>query len=99
MPIGPASVKETAKALFAAFSEMCASAEDTVVEGDRVVERHSIAAVHTGAFNGVPATGRRVCWTENNICRIKDGKIAETWTETSLHDLMAQITSKEAVAA
>jgi predicted ester cyclase/uncharacterized protein YndB with AHSA1/START domain len=99
MPIGPAGPKEVGKALFAAFSEMCVTAEDTIVEGDRVVERHAVSAVHSGKFNGVPATNRKVCWTENNIYRIKDGKIAETWTETSLHDLMAQITSKQAMAA
>ncbi|MEK6698272.1 MAG: hypothetical protein AABZ10_04420 [Nitrospirota bacterium] len=39
------------------------------------------------------------CSPENNIYLIKDGKIAETWTETSLHDLMAQSTSKQAMAA
>lgn len=99
MPIGPAGPKEVAKALFAAFSEMCVTAEDTIVEGDRVVERHVVSAVHSGMFNGVPATNRKVCWTENNIYRIKDGRIAETWTETSLHDLMAQVTAKETMAA
>lgn len=99
MPVGPTGPKEAGKAFFAAFSEMHVTAEDTIVEGDRVVERHCASAVHTGEFNGVPATGRKVCWTEHNIYRIKDGKIAETWTETSLHDLMAQITSKQSMAA
>jgi predicted ester cyclase len=99
VPVETAGPKEVGKALFAAFSEMHVTAEDTIVEGDRVVERHCISAVHTGEFNGVPATGRKVCWTEHNIYRIKDGKIAETWTETSLHDLMAQITAKQTMAA
>ena len=99
IPPGPAGQKMVGKAIFSAFSDVQVSVEDTIVEGDRVVERHRARAVHTGEFNGVPATGRKVYWTENHIYRIKDGKIAEAWSEVSFHDLMAQITSKEAVAA
>ena len=99
LPVGPAGPKEAAKALFAAFSSICVAVEDTIVEGDRVVERHAVRAVHTGEFMGVPATGKQVCWMENNIYRIKDGKIAETWTETSLHDLITQLAAKESKAA
>jgi predicted ester cyclase len=99
MPPGPAGQKEVGKAIFAAFSDVKVVVEDTIVEGDRVVERHRARAVHTGEFNGIPATNRKVYWTENHIYRIQDGKIAETWSEMSLHDLMAQITSKQAMAA
>ena len=58
---------------------------------DRVVERHTARAVHKGEFQGIPATGKKVFWTENHIYRIVDGKIAETWSEPSFHDLLAQI--------
>lgn len=99
LPPGPASWKALGKAFFMAFSEVQVFVEDTLVEGDRVAERHRTLAVHTGEFNGVPATGRKVYLTENHIYRIKEGKIAEEWSEVSLHDLMAQITSRRAVAA
>ncbi len=99
LPLGPESWKVLGKAFFIAFSEVQVTVEDTIVEGDRVVERHRTRAVHTGEFNGVPATGRKVYLTENHIYRIKDGQIAEEWSEVSLHELMAQITSKQAMAA
>lgn len=99
VPVGPTGPKEVAHTLFAAFSDLHVDVEDTIVEGDRVVQRHCISAVHTGEFRGVPATGRKVCWTENNIYRIREGKIAETWTETNLHDLMTQLTIKQSKAA
>ncbi len=99
MPPGPEGQKAAGRAIFAAFSGVRVTVEDTIVEGDRVVERHRAHAVHTGEFNGVPATGRKVHWTENHIYRIKDGKIAEAWSEVSFHDLMAQITAKKALAA
>ena len=71
---------------------------DTIVEDDRVVECHTARATHVGEFNGVPATGRRVFWTENHIYRLENGKIAEAWSEVSFHDLMAQL-KPQAVAA
>jgi len=99
LPPGPSSQKTGGKAIFAAFSEVHVTANDTIVEGDRVVERHTARAVHTGEFEGVPATGKKVSWTENHIYRLKDGRIAEAWSEVSFHDLMAQITSPTRVAA
>lgn len=93
LPPGPEGQKAIGKAVFDAFSEVHVSVEDTIVEGDRVVERHIARAVHTGEFNGVAATGKKVFWTENHIYRVEDGKIAEAWSEVSFHDLMKQISS------
>jgi len=93
LPPGPASQKAVGKTIFNAFSQVHVTANDTIVEGNRVVERHTAHAVHTGEFQGVPATGKKVHWTENHIYRLKDGRIAETWSEISFHDLMAQITT------
>jgi uncharacterized protein YndB with AHSA1/START domain/ketosteroid isomerase-like protein len=99
LPPGPASQKAVGKAIFNAFSEVHVTANDTIVEGDRVVERHTARAVHTGVFAGVLATGKKVSWTENHIYRLQDGRIAEAWSEVSFHDLMAQITSPTRLAA
>jgi len=83
--------KNVGRAIFAAFGDVHVEVNDTIVEGDRVVERHTARAVHKGEFQGIPATGKKVFWTENHIYRIVDGKIAETWSEPSFHDLLAQI--------
>lgn len=92
LPPGPESQKQIGKSVFAAFSGVQVTINDTIVEGDRVVERHTARARHTGTFNGIPATGRDVFWTENHIYRLRNGKIAEAWSELSFHDLIAQIT-------
>jgi uncharacterized protein YndB with AHSA1/START domain/ketosteroid isomerase-like protein len=99
LPPGPASQKAVGKTIFNAFSGVHVTVNDTIVEGDRVVERHTARATHVGEFNGVPATGRKVFWTENHIYRLENGKIAETWSEVSFHDLMAQITRPQAAGA
>ena len=93
LPPGPEGQKTIGKMVFDAFSEVHVSVDDTIVEGDRVVERHTARAVHTGEFNGIAATGKKVYWTENHIYRLQDGKIAEAWSEVSFHDLMKQLSS------
>jgi predicted ester cyclase len=99
LPVGPAGPKAVARTFLSAFSEMKITAEDAIVEGDRVAERLCLRAVHSGEFNGIPATGRTVSRTMNQIFRIEDGKIAEAWPEMGSAELMAQITAPEAQAA
>lgn len=97
LPPGPATQKAVGKSIFTSFSDVHVTVNDTIVEGDRVVERHTAHATHVGEFNGIPATGRKVFWTENHIYRLENGKIAEAWSELSFHDLMAQIGKPKAV--
>ena len=99
VPPGRAGQKSVGKAIFGAFSNIHVEVNDTIVEGDRVVERHTATAVHKGDFMGIPASGKKVHWTENHIYRIKDGKIAEAWSEVSFHDLVAQISGSKSPAA
>jgi predicted ester cyclase len=91
LPAGRESQKSIGRAIFAAFGNVHVEVNDTVVEGDRVVERHTATAVHK-EFHGIPA-GKKVHWTENHIYRIENGMIAETWSEPSFHDLIKQISS------
>jgi predicted ester cyclase/uncharacterized protein YndB with AHSA1/START domain len=97
LPAGREGQKTIGRSIFAAFGDVHVEVTDTIVEGDRVVERHTATAVHKGEFMGVPATGKKVSWTENHIYRIEQGKIAETWSEASFFDLMAQINGTKAV--
>src|SRR5262249_44966405 len=48
-------------------------------------------AKHTGAFQGIPATGREVTVSNNEIDRIVDGKIVEQWVGLDMLSLMQQL--------
>jgi predicted ester cyclase/uncharacterized protein YndB with AHSA1/START domain len=85
---GREAQKSVGRAIFEAFGEVHVEIIDTIVEGDRVVERHKATAVSKGPFMGFAATGKPVFWTENHIYRLRDGLIAETWSEVSFHDLV-----------
>lgn len=53
---------------------------ELIGEGDLVLIRYHMTAVHTGKFVGVPATGRTVEWDEVATARFgPDGKIIELW--------------------
>lgn len=75
IPAGRDGQKSIGRTIFAAFGDV--HVNDTIVEGDWVVERHTAHAVHQGEFMGVPATGKKVFWTENHIYRLRNGMIAD----------------------
>jgi hypothetical protein len=58
LPPGPQSQKNVGRTIFDAFSDVHVIVNDTIVEGDRVVERHTARARHTGTFNGVRRQAR-----------------------------------------
>jgi len=76
---------------FAAFSNIEAVVEDQVAEGDEVVSRVTLHCTHSGEYQGVPATGKRVAITYVDIVRIRAGKIVEEWVEFDMMSILRQI--------
>jgi steroid delta-isomerase-like uncharacterized protein len=62
-----------------------------VIEGDRVVSRYTWSGTHQGEIFGVPATGKRVSWTQTTTFRISDGQIREAWSNWDQWGLMQQL--------
>lgn len=95
MPDPAASSREALKALggaiVQAFPDVKATPEEVLAIGDKVVERTVVTATHQGEFNGVPATGRPVRWTEQHIYKLLDGKVVEQWSEINMLAILAQI--------
>jgi len=68
----------------AAFSNFSYIIEDQAAEGDKVISRCTISAIHDrGEVLGFTPTGRKIETTYISIHRIKGGKIAEEWSEGS----------------
>ncbi len=91
LPAGRDGIKALGQVIVAGFPDVHASVEDLVADGDKVIERTQTSATHTGEFNGIPATGKKVGWTEIHIYRLVDGKIAEQWSEIDLLGLLVQL--------
>jgi predicted ester cyclase len=93
-PVGPDGQKANGRAIFAGVPDVHVTIELIAAEGDFVAERHTARGTHLGEFMGVPATGRKIYWTENHFYRVEDGLIQEMWSEWSYQILMDQLTKK-----
>jgi steroid delta-isomerase-like uncharacterized protein len=74
-----------------AFPDVHVSIEDMLTEGDRVMFRDTTTATHQGEFQGIPASGKRLAWTEMHFFRIRDGQIAEHWANFDQLGILVQM--------
>ncbi len=78
---------------FAGFSDMDIQILQQVADTTKVVTHMVTRLRHTGAFNGIPATGKTVTLVSIRIDRIEGSKIAEHWSVGDLAGLMRQLQS------
>lgn len=76
---------------YEAFPDGKHSFHETHEIGDRVCARGSFAGTHSGAFMGMPPTGRKISVTFLNLDRFVDGKLAEHRAEVDMMGLMQQL--------
>jgi steroid delta-isomerase-like uncharacterized protein len=83
--------KEGVRAMVAAFSDRQVTIADQVADGDKVVTRWTATGVHSGPFQGIPATGRRGSLTGISIDRSAGGAVVESWEVTDDAGLLRQL--------
>ena len=88
---GREEFREGVLAMLSAFSNRQVVIADQVANGDKVVTRWTATGVHSGDFNGIPATGRYVSMTGISIDRIAGGKVVESWEVTDDAGLLKQL--------
>lgn len=91
LPAGRDALKVLGAAVVTAFPDVHATIEDLLSDGDKVIERTAARGTHRGEFNGVPATGKTVTWTEIHIYRVAEGRIAELWSEIDFLSILMQV--------
>lgn len=76
----------------ASFPDVYMDTVELIAEGDVVIGRFTCTATHTGTWLGHPPTGRRfIAVDEVNRYRIRDGRIADTWTLEDNLDRLTQL--------
>jgi len=83
----------------ASFPDWTEQVEDIFGEGDRVAGRMTAGGTHTGEFQGIEPSGKRITITGIGIMRFKDGMVAESWWEFDAIGLMTQLGAIPAPAA
>jgi steroid delta-isomerase-like uncharacterized protein len=77
--------------LRAAFPDLHFTIEDTIAEGDRLVQRTTAHGTMRGDFQGMPASGKDATWSEIHITRFADGKVVEHWGLVDQLGMLAQL--------
>lgn len=88
---GREELREQAEYLHAAFSDLSATVEDAVAEGDTVALRVNVSGTHEGEFMGIEPTGREFEIQNMVFFRFDDGKIAERWVQPDMLGLLQQL--------
>ena len=78
-------------AFLGAFPDLHVMVEDLIAEGDKIVGRVTLTGTHQGELMGIPATGKKVSFSEIHIARISNGKIVEHWEVTDTMSMMQQL--------
>jgi steroid delta-isomerase-like uncharacterized protein len=91
MPQTVESTKRVFMMFREAFPDLKYTVEDVIAEGDKVVQRQTAHGTMTGAFQGMPATGKQATWTETHIVRFANGKIVERWADVDQVGMLQQL--------
>ena len=73
----PESVQRYVDAFLAAFPDLVHTVEETVAEGDTVVEAFCAQGTHTGPWHGIAPTGKAIRYAGVTIARLDEGVIVE----------------------
>jgi steroid delta-isomerase-like uncharacterized protein len=75
----------------AAFTDKTCIDEARLAEGEWMAAFGHISATHSGAFMGVPATGKRVDIRYMDFWKVKDGKIVDNWVMVDFPHVLRQL--------
>jgi predicted ester cyclase len=73
------------------FPDLQLTVEDSVAEGDLVAQRVHFEGTHTGVFQGLPPTQRKVSFYGLELNRFVDGRVAEHWFHLDALGLLQQL--------
>lgn len=88
---GREAIRRAVPTLLKALPDASFTVEQLIGEGDLVAVRVRGQATHTVEVRGIPPTGKHITWTENEIFRLKDGRLIESWGEGGLDEALAEI--------
>ncbi len=83
--------KELISSYQEAFSDLRFRIEHLIVEGEWAAARVVMHGKHTGAFMGIPATGKEVTISSIRLDHVQEGKITQTLLEWDKLSLLQQL--------
>jgi predicted ester cyclase len=74
-----------------AFTDLTATIEDMIAEGDKVAYRLTFRGTHQGELMGMPATGKHVTYTGIGIDTVVNGTITDMWLNFETLGMLQQL--------
>jgi len=88
---GRAAIAEIYQAWFKAFPDVVMTADDLIIDGNRVTMAHNVVGSDIGGFMGLAPTGRPFRLSIIFICTLKDGEIHHERRVYDFTGLLVQI--------
>ena len=88
---GPQIFKDVIGMWRAAFSDWHLTIENLVAEGDFVANRFTTRGTHTGPMMGIPPTGKTMVVHGQELHRLANGQVAETWVCDDIPSILQQL--------
>jgi predicted ester cyclase len=74
-----------------AMPDLRITIEDLIAEGDLTAARNTFSGTHTGEFQGLPPSNRRITFSGLEFNRLVDGKVVEHWFQLDQPALFKQL--------
>jgi predicted ester cyclase len=88
---GREAIRRAVPTLLKALPDAFFTVEQLIGEGDLVAVRVRGQGTHTCEVMGIPPTGKRISWTENEFFRLANGQLVESWGEGGLEEALSEI--------
>ena len=89
--LGLKAMRDFAHEVRTGFPDFHDTTDLQLAEGDLVATRFTSSGTHTGPFQGVAPTGRKLSWTGIVIDRVQDGRIVESWGNWDMVGMLQQL--------
>jgi predicted ester cyclase len=90
-PLDAEAWTEMLAAYSTGFPDIHLAVEEVAADEQMVAARMSFTGTHTGEFQGIPPTGRKVAFGSVEINRMVDGKVAEHWFQLDQVAVLQQL--------
>ena len=90
-PLDLEGYKQDVMEYVSSCSDIQATVEEIISEGDKVAVRYTWNAIHTGGLLGAPPTDKRLTIRFITILRISDGKVVDEWDAYDSLDMNRQL--------
>jgi len=85
------AVSQVIKSYYEAFPDSTHDIKAVIAEGDMVAVRFTQVSTHTGDYEGIPPTGKKISVECLHMFRLANGKIAEAWLVEDNLGMMMQL--------